>query len=222
MARNNGRRSIKEEDIIFRNWTKLAYLEDGVIVIRNLSYSDWSLRSPTPWFEPLAKLAEKHGYRSFSEQSALRYLAHNAGKTLADLEQEMEARSVQLAKMREDRKKDSQNWKKLQAAFDGYILGIDDIDIYETGMSICVLLNSTKTFEEQRAFVRQYRKDIFAYVKEEMPRTKRVSKSLRQKGIDLLPFCKTSEAILTRRNLLIYKLDLKDEVCAVLKEEDND
>lgn len=202
---------------LFKSRTDNAFLdEDGLIVIQRVTNREY--RCLHFWADPMEKLMRKYGYRTISEDMVRSILYKHIGQNMKAVVEYLKRHEAKLMKQRRDRQLEEKAWEKLRTRFEGKVIGIDDVDIYEQGMTISLLLNSFYHFYEQEAFVKQNKKDLVQFVQEELANTKGVPKSMRQKAIDLLPFCHLSELVLTRRNRLELKYDLKDGVIKALED----
>ena len=202
---------------LFKSWTDNAFLdEDGLIVIQRVT--NWEDRCLHFWADPMKELMKKYGYRTISEDMVRPILYKHIGQNMKAVVEYLKRHEEKLMKQRETRQLEEQAWEKLRKRFEGKVIGIDDIDIYEQGITISILLNSFYRFYEQQAFVKENKRDLARFVQEELANTKGVPRPMRQKAIDLLPFCRLSELVLTRRNRLELKYDLKDGVIKALED----
>ena len=210
----------RDKQILLRDWCFIGYVDNDVIRVHRIRPDDQIPQaiSSTRYFEPIRRLAEEHGLFLNRVDIALNILLACGGKPMPELVKEIQKRKVESDHRRKIRQEDEAVWNKLQEQFRNTVLGVDGVDIYPTGMSLEILLNSLLTFEEQREFVKANKKALVRHVQKEMPRTKRVSKRRRQDALDVLPYCDLTEITLTRRNLLILKYDIKKHIQEILDE----
>lgn len=106
-------------------------------------------------------------------------------------------------------KDEKTRWLALSDEAKHYIISVDrnHTDICPTGFSVRLLLKSDKSFQEQKQFVKTYRKDILRYVMNEIPHIKKIIKRIGD-----LKFYKPVEIILLRSNELDIKFEVKGEL----------
>ena len=103
-------------------------------------------------------------------------------------------------------------WCSLNSESRLHIIGLDRsfIDVYPTGFSVRLLLRTSKSFDEQKKFLKENRKDILKYVMNEIQYSKKI-----MKRIGDLKFYKPVEIILLRTNEVDIKFEVKGELMDV-------
>lgn len=96
---------------------------------------------------------------------------------------------------------------KHREKFGDMVIGVDKkIDVYPTGFRISLLFNTSKSYDEQLSYLQGRFDECLRFVKEQASRTRSaVAKNV-------LPYCKLSEVIMTKRNEAVFVFEIADRV----------
>ena len=212
--------------VVYADAYMIGYIEDGTVhfrpkrevpeIARAIPYG----LSVEESAKPIISMAIDMGFASYFASHVAGLLHKCDGMSVSELRQELARRSANAEAKRDQYAEDARLWAELNARFGDMVMGVDDVDLYQEGMTIEILLNSSKGFERQRAWAKDNRTALIQYVRQAMPRTKRVSKKRRQMALDLLPCCALSEIVLTRRNTIQLKYDVRKELREALAEQE--
>lgn len=119
-------------------------------------------------------------------------------------------------KLREKRNENGtgrESMDKHRQRFGDMVISVDKkgIDVYPTGFRISLLFNTSKTYSEQFSYLRNRFEDCLLFVKEQASR----SRSVVIKNV--LPYCKLSEVIMTKRNEAVFVFEIADRVRIALE-----
>ena len=108
----------------------------------------------------------------------------------------------------EVKKAEEEEWKKLFKKFNGAVIGVDNcIDVFETGFSVRVLINSGLSFDERRKFVTENQRDFLVWLMEEIKGAKRMMKKIGD-----MRFYRPAEMVTLRRASEIeVKFEIKED-----------
>lgn len=136
------------------------------------------------------------------------------GKNVSELEAELSRRAERNAKHRRHRAEAESFWREQLERHGDVLLSVDtkEIDTFNTGVNIYVLLNSRYAFTDQCNYVKTNKKDCVQFIFEVL-RKKRKNKIL-----DLLNFCKITRVVVTRSNEACFTFELKDEIQKILQD----
>lgn len=210
-----------KSSVLLIGYTRIGYIDHGIIRYRKMTDDD-NLPRELPhygYWAPIEKMAKEIGLPGYRMEHAESLLRACDGKPAAFLKEELARRKIRSDQSRRNRKENAAEWAKLNQRFNNFVIGVDDIDLYETGFTVYVLLNSRWTFEQQCQWVRKNRAALVRYVQEEMPRTTKLSKKKRQLALETLPFCVLDETVLSRQNLLLLKYEVKESIREALDTE---
>lgn len=203
--------------ILYVDYDTICTVEDGIVSIRERTRKDRIPAGiPYTWAGPVRELAIRYGFRFLTDDQALAILQACDGNTLRDLVDEIKLRGRKAVKRRRKSADEKSRNDALRAKFGDMVIGMDDIDIYASGFTLSVLLNSRPGFDGQKEFLRGKTREIAKYAVSEIPYVKRAGAKSRRMAETLLPFCKLSETVLTRTNLLLLRFDIKPELAAAL------
>ena len=97
-------------------------------------------------------------------------------------------------------------WKEIDEIFYGYVVGLDkEIDVYNSGFSVRVLLTTSHSFEERRAFVKAARKELVRWTMDQISESSKM-----MKAIGSLDFYKPVEIITLRIPEVEIKFQVKN------------
>ena len=210
----------KPVHVIYRNWRKIAYFEDGILHWRYLDpdADRLSRSAPGPCYDgPLPEMAKELGLDYSQDRHVESLLDACAGKGMAFLKAELERRKAHSDKAKACRKENAAAWEALRKKFSNAVIGVDDFDIYGQGFTIYVMISALMPFHEQSEWLKANRRDLVAYVQHELPCSGGLAKRRRRQALDLLPLCRLSEIVLSRTNHVLLKYDLKDEAIEAIE-----
>lgn len=109
--------------------------------------------------------------------------------------------------MREKRQADIQRWREQVERMTDLVLSVGDIEEYDYGVNIWILLNTRYSFEEQKEFINGRVTDVVHFIKEEL-RARHKRKDLEL--LELLRFMSLVEVTLTRHNEAVFRFEVKN------------
>ena len=183
-----------------RRESRTYYFDNGIVAFES-GVDDWGNNSDTlRWFKSL-------GYDSVLAADRVdRILARCVGKGKDAVEDVVLGYAKRLRDRRDHKKKTWDEWGELRDRFGGNVIGLEkEIDIYESGFSVRVLLSSSKTMDERRKFLRDNREDFVRYVMDEVGKNKRV-----MGRIGDIRFYKPAELIIMRVPVVEVKFEVKN------------
>ena len=182
---------------------------DGILVQKSVSDKDyfdiyWDMYCYGR--EPLKGILSECGYASNCVKDAQRYLALSFdGNSIEKLKEELKRRAKRNKTIRERDKKNYKDWMNESEEVKKWLIGVDkNVDNFETGFSVYVLMNSGHTRAEQANFIRNRKQVFIQFVMKEMRKIKN------GKYIDLIPFCKMSEITVKNNNEVVVTFEFKD------------
>ena len=82
-------------------------------------------------------------------------------RPIEEAEENIKVLADRLRKRREKNKRLLEHWKEMDEIFDGCVVGLGkEIDVYSSGFSVRVLLSSSRSFEERRAFIKAHKVEL--------------------------------------------------------------
>ena len=193
-------------DVLYSCCDGVVYVDKNIIKIkpynphRNYGY------------EMLEDIYHECGYVRFEPAVSGHIVYDFIGKTLDEFKEELKRRAKILAKHRGNSMKYFKRWIEQCETFSDIPIGIDkQIDDFETGFSVFVLMNSKYTRKKQADFIRNNKKKFIAFVVQEIKRLKK------RKYANLIPFCRVSNVMVTNRNEAVVTFELKEKLEDVLK-----
>lgn len=210
--------------VLFMDATAIGYLDHdnfvkfrerklGEKLPRQLAAHQWD------YCKPVQDLAEEAGLVFYPCTLCKSVLEACSGRSLDGLRDELAKRARHAAAARQARRESEEQWRELLEKFDGYVICIEDADIYPTGVTVTVLLAGSKTFREQSAWMKTHGKHLPAYVRENIKTAGRISKKTRLQTDGLLPFCRATSIVLARDNTVQIKFDLDERIQKALTTE---
>ena len=104
-----------------------------------------------------------------------------------------------------DRKSIMTDWENLREQFDNYVIGLDkEIDVYDSGFSVRILMSSSNDFEKRKAFVKEQRNEIIEWTIQELEKKNRFIKRIGD-----LTYYKPAEITILRTPNIDIKFELK-------------
>ena len=136
------------------------------------------------------------------------------GRNIDDFKAELRRRAVKSAAAREKRSEGRKKWAGHVEDMSNMVIGIESIDLFETGFHIWLLLNTQHTYQQQRDYVRERHEDIMLFVDHELQNARR---RVWQKATRLMPFANLVSVTVTRQNAVQYTYELKNGIQEILK-----
>lgn len=121
---------------------------------------------------------------------------------------------MKSAAAREKRSEGRKKWAGHVEDMSNMVIGIESIDLFETGFHIWLLLNTQHTYQQQRDYVRERHEDIMLFVDHELQNARR---RVWQKATRLMPFANLVSVTVTRQNAVQYTYELKNGIQEILK-----
>lgn len=166
--------------------------------------------------EHLQDLFLSCGYKQFSFSTASQQLLKFDGLPIEEFKNFLIARAAQNVKNREIYNKEVAQWDTQQKDLDGLMLCVIDADLYPTGFTIWISLNSKYNFKQQSQIAKIKKKLILHHV-EIMCQAKRKYR----KYASMMPYCQPVELLITRTNALAVKYEIKQKIQDILKEDED-
>lgn len=151
------------------------------------------------------------GYKQFNFENTKDLLRKFEGESIEAFKDELRRRAKLNFAKREENQAKNEKWNECLEEFGGTILSIFDVDTYDTGFSVWVSLSSQRTYQQQIELIKAKKKDVVKYVGDLL----RLKKRWKHRA-ELLPYCYVSGIVVTRRNALVIKYELKEEIQRVL------
>lgn len=152
------------------------------------------------------------GYVAFNQITSIKHLASYDGMSIEDLKKNLRKRSRRSKQNRKYEKDKLERYFKQRNEIKDYIISVDkEVDDFDTGFSVFVLMKTTHTRNEQVRFVKENTKLLLSFVENELKTNKR-----KKKYADLLPFCYVSNITITNRNEAVVTFELKEHLQSVL------
>ena len=165
-------------------------------------------------FEPLMDMFYSAGYKFVVDNAAFDLALSFEGQNIVDFEAELRRRAVKSADARERRNEGRKKWAAHVDDMSNMVIGIESVDLFETGFHIWLLLNTQHTYQQQRDYVRNRHEDIVIFVNHELQNAWRRAW---QKAARLMPFANLVSVTVTRQNTVQYTYELKERIQEILK-----
>ena len=197
------------EGFLCQRWDKQIFVdESGIIKVRELEFQ---LSSD---YEPLMDMFYSAGYKFVVDNAAFDLALSFEGQNIVDFEAELRRRAVKSAAARERRNEGRKKWADHVEDMSNMVIGIESIDLFETGFHIWLLLNTQHTYQQQRDYVRERHEAIMLFVNHELQNARR---RVWQKAARLMPFANLVSVTITRQNTVQYTYELKNRIQEILK-----
>ena len=179
----------------------------GSICKRRIEYRQ-GVYGLSTWFEGLCvslgySKPEKAFCTNFFNKTCFEKLV---GKNINDLIRYVKANGAKIGRYREKRE---QSRKECKEYSDLYIaVDTKDIDFYNSGFSVFVLLNTKYSYQQQLSSLKRDKEALIKYTSLKLSEQER---GKAKKASNLLPFCYVSDIVLTRRNEVRVTYQIKSE-----------
>lgn len=209
--------------LIFTNGdVDIVLCEGGVI--RKFPYGDRGYRDKTG--KTFRYVCKCYGLNTKRDDTVSKYAdKFSKCSTLSEFEQyaneeiQKEAKNRELREKVDNREIEERNYLNKNFGSENIICGIarNDIDFYDFGFSLTLLLKTGKTKEQKRAFVHENKGKIIDYIEFFLNQRKDAKGKVRQ-CYGLFPFTYPTEMVI-RRNEVRLTFELKDGIQKVLTSE---
>ena len=168
---------------------------------------------------PLFDLFYSCGYKFVYDNMAVELALSFVGKNIAEFKTELRRRAQKSADARQKRNQSRRDWAEQVDHMSNMVIGIESIDIFETGFHVWLLLNSQCPYPQQRDYIRDRHRDIIRFINNKLQSAKR---QVWKKAAGLMPFAALMSVTLTKQNTVQYTYELKQEIQEVLKDSSKD
>lgn len=132
------------------------------------------------------------------------------GEPEAALKKQMDSFDERRREREEKKSADAAKWERLKDRFNGAVIGLDhEMDVYRTGFSVRVLLDTGMSFPQRRAFIKENKAELISWVMRELSENAGAAKR-----IGSLRFYRPSEITVLRAP----EAEIKFEVKKILEE----
>ncbi|NCE65096.1 hypothetical protein D1159_11045 [Pseudoflavonifractor sp. 524-17] len=197
-----------------QTWDQQIFVDEhGMIRVKELENQ---LQSD---YEPLMDMFYSAGYKLVVDYVAFDLALSFVGQSIANFEAELRRRAAKSAAERKKRSEKQKKWADHVDDMSNIVIGIESIDLFETGFHIWLLLNTQYPYQQQRAYVQERHKDIVCFINHELQSAWR---RVWQKVAALIPFSELVSVTVTRQNTVQYTYELKEGIQEILKRDTNE
>lgn len=187
--------------------------ENGIIVVEeHTPVLAWE-------FGPLFDLFYSCGYKFVYDHKAVELALSFVGKNITEFQAELRRRAQKSADARQKRNQSRRDWAEQVDHMSNMVIGIESIDIFETGFHVWLLLNSQCPYPQQRDYIRDRHRDIIRFINKKLQSARRQTW---KKAAGLMPFAALISVTLTKQNTVQYTYELKQKIQEVLKDSSKD
>ena len=164
------------KDVLWIGWTPSErsdccyYLEDGLLRMRPMSTR----------YRCSEERGDKGqlGIRFFNDERYFNHVDPRSisaifmsciGQPEATLKKRMDSFDKRRREREEKRSADAAKWEKLKNRFGGAVIGLDhELDVYKTGFSVRVLLDTGMSFPQRRMFIKENKVELISWIMREL------------------------------------------------------
>ncbi len=188
---------------------RLLVDEKGTMVIEE--------HAPPPFLDlrPLLEVFYSCGYKFVSDNMAIDLAFSFVGKNISEFKAELRMRAQKSTAAREKRSKSRKDWADHVKRMSNMIIGIESVDLFETGFNVWLMLNTQYSYQHQRSYVQNRHKDILYFMGSELQHS---SKRVWRQSSKLMAFAELISVTLTKQNVVQYTYELKEGIQEILKD----
>lgn len=191
-----------ERTLLCQRITTCIYQEaDGTITSEQVSGGHWEIN-----FDKLKEMYLSYGFKGYNDRAAYQTLEKFVGKNIKDFQNYLDKRSKIGGRMREKRQVNTQRWQTQVKRMTNLVLNVGDVDEYDYGVNIWILLNTQYSFGEQKQYINERVDDVVCFIKEEL-QSRHKKKDL--EILELLRYMSLVEVTLTRHNQAVFRFEVK-------------
>lgn len=194
-----------------RRWDIVYVAENGMIIKTKLKCDDFFIG------EALKEIVENAGYSQKYIESYCRwhdlmdFIDSFVGKDISDLKNAIDKRAKINQKNRIAMEKSNEALQESIKRFGNVLISVKEINYFETGVNIFVLLSSSISFQEQRTYIKENKEMCLDFILFELKRKNK------NKVINLIRFCQISQIVVTRENEVLLTFELKEKIQDILE-----
>lgn len=201
----------KPKGYLCKRWNQQIFVdESGIMKVREQAFQ---LESD---YEPLVNMFYICGYKFVTENTAFDLALSFVGQNISDFEAELRRRAVKSTAARAKRNEERKKWADHVDGMSNMIIGIESIDLFETGFHIWLLLNTQYSYRQQTNYVRERHEDIVCFIDNELQNAR---KRDWRKSARLMSFANLVSVTVTRQNTVQYTYELKEGIQEILKKD---
>lgn len=206
--------------LLYKNENIVAYIKDDIIVIKP-TYEVYDQYHRHGIYDVNLKTLARNCdytlpyYSKFIED----LLCPFNGKCVSELMNEMRKRGDKARKSRIPKQRRDDAYNKLPEECKNVVQGIGQVDTFDTGITVEVLLFSDTHGHIPHKVIQKHLKAINRYVREYVSIGPDSSRRIAQATINVLPLCKLVDVTMQCKTILVLHYELKEQLINVLSEK---
>lgn len=202
----------KKYMILYCRRCDIVYVaENGILIKAKLECDDFFIG------DALKEIVENAGYNRKYIESYCRwhdlmdFIDSFVGKDVSKLKEAIEDKANRNRKNRIAVAKSNEIWQESIKRFGNVLISVKEINYFETGVNIFVLLSSSISFQDQRTYIKENKEMCLDFILFELKRKNR------NKALNLIRFCQISQIVVTKENEVMFTFELKEKIQDILE-----
>lgn len=202
----------KKYMILYCRRCDIVYVaENGILIKAKLECDDFFIG------DAFKEIVENSGYsqkyiESYSRwHDLMDFIDSFVGKDISDLKNAIDKRVKINQKNRIAMEKSKEALQESISRFGNVLISVKEINYFETGVNIFVLLSSSISFREQSTYIKENKEMCLDFILFELKRKNK------NKATNLIRFCQISQIVVTRENEVLFTFELKEKIQDILE-----